>query len=431
MTSQTTNSYEVISIIPVELFSNENLKMLLKNLEELEEKGRVAKGPEGLANSFKQFSNYEYDLFSLESHMLSDCLGDIEKYTEIKFAPEKSKILLALQQDGTSLCLVRIFHFEGQSSSATEAIAGHLKEIRNKVKQEWEDYLGKPPEDDNNNQKTDSTEACSNRLAKYISSISGETLEDIPVFTSIECFDYHFTFFGLSEARTENKTPIEDLFENESNQETIESSQSTFMCDWSTLVLWATNQNYLEEIDRVMAMEILAQSLWNKYDKFSKLADRLSKEGTGFLKLDRKILVLNRRNIDFQLYTMPEDIHSVMSSSISRQSIQMLEAISETSRLEFTIKKMVASRNALQHLEYVDFEVAELKSQATIQWLLIFLGLFGVANAIFTFEWINLEDISLTISLISIAIVISVLSMLILLQRYKIRKNVRLNFKAN
>ena len=109
----------------------------------------------------------------------------------------------------------------------------------------------------------------------------------------------------------------------------------------------------------------------------------------------------------------------------------MLEAISETIRLKFAVEKMIANRNTLRHLRYADYEVAELKSRATIQWLLIFLGLFGVTEAIFAFEWIRLRGDALSISLISIATVIIVLFTLILIQRYKIRKKISYRFMVN
>lgn len=438
MEEHTTNFYEIISVIPVELFSNENLEILQANLKKLEEEDQAKllsspdeperkvhddRGSEKIAYSFKEFCIYEYYLYSLEDTKLFNKLSYLNECKEIEFILEKSKILLALQKDGTSLCLAIIFHFERQSND-TSAVITELKELREK----WKGHF----DENYNSRKSDSTETNKLKLLKDISPNFYDKLENIPIFASnLEYFDYHFTFFGLSDADMANEELYKNLFENEVTQKLIEKNQSIFICDWSTLVLYTAGESYYEEINRVIAMEILAQLLWNKYNEFSKLVSHLIKDGMSFLKLDKKTLFLDPEDIDSQLNTMPENIYSVMSAYISRQNIEMLEAISETIRLKFAVEKMIANRSTLRHLRYADYEVAELKSRATIQWLLIFLGLFGVTEAIFAFKWIRLRGDALSISLISIATVIIVLFTLILIQRYKIRKKINYRFMLN
>ncbi len=460
-TANRTSAYEVISVVPVELFKTDEITRLAAWLRGAHDspaydsvnihkqvgpgvkspqkfwkcKRKIAATPigsqwkpaneagemaDGIGSQFEHFCIYRYEIFELADPELARFPLDFEKFRHVKYIQEKSRVLMALRTNATSLCIVVINALEPRSQD-TDQVVADLKAIRKETNQIWKSYH--------------TADCATDELDGVLATIH-QILACCSAYDNrIKCSDYAFTFFGAPTASmpTTANTQLEHAEKFHENGHTINKiaqDEFAFTCDWSTLVLSAPDSHYPALISKVTAMAILTQSLWNKYDKLSRLANGLCRRNRNSFKVNNNEAELLGRSLDIELHTMPSKPSTILSSNISQDDHEMLNDLFDSAKLGHEVVKLQDSRSALQHFEHMDYEIEELKSQATIQWLLIILGLLSVADAIFIIDRLRLEGFSLLVSLLSIAIVIFVLSFIITSQRYKIRKRMTSRFRA-
>lgn len=436
------STYEVISVVPVELFKTDEITRLAAGFhgtrsgDEAREKAdpptksplkfwkrtkeaeaisiRSQWKPEsetgetsgGIGSQFEHFCIYRYDVHELVDPEQARFPLDFEKFRHVKYIPEKSRVLMALRTNATSLCIVVINAFEPRSQD-TDQVVADLKAIRKETNLIWKSYH---------------TAACATDELDGVLATIHQILACCSAYDNrIKCCDYAFTFFGAP-ADSAHLDLAEKFHENGHAINKMTQGKFAFTCDWSTLVLSAPDSHYRALISKVTAMVILTQSLWNKYDKLSRLANSLSRQVWISPKVDEKDEALIGKNLDLELHIVPSNPYTVVSSNISQDDLSMLTDLFASAKLDQEGEKIEDSRSTLQHFEQMDYEIGELRSQATIQWLLIILGLLSVADAIFSIDRLRLEGFSLLISILLTASVMVVLSILITLQRYRIRK---------
>ena len=429
--TDTTNNptCDVISVVPIEMFTRETLQTFKDALLEaaggslasattqtITAKDSLASATTQtivakdsptstttlkVAQSLSEICDIEYEIYEVPAGMqIHDCA--------------KTTALLAFQTNGTSMCLITIAHANAMKPS-------DLKALRKTINTSIEKFsFGK---------SANTEDAISIDLSGSIYETLKKILEPKTkdfILEAAEYTDYIFTFFVIFAAK-DNHPPPDELFEHTPSEALEKQPPEWFRCDWSTLAATAGPENYKDRVATMIAMEILVQSLWNKYDKLSKLSDQISRQSMKALKRGWRHK-LDRRSIDLETHTMPEGIDDIWSSKISQDNITILKAIEATSLLEAKARKLARSRNSLQYIEEAEYQAAELKSQATIQWLLVLISVFSVASAFFTIKptaWLELEGGSLWGYLIVTLALVALLLLVVSIQRIRNWKQYR------
>lgn len=452
------STYEVISVVPVELFKTDEITRLSAGFRgthgdaghnDVESRSNSSNDPSAksplkfwkrskeaetipirsqwkpeseagetsgdIGSQFEHFCIYRYDVHELTDPEQARFPLNFEKFRHVKYVPEKSRVLMALRTNATSLCIVVINAFEPRSQD-TDQVVADLKAIRKETNQIWKSYH--------------SADCATDELDGVLATIH-QILACCSAYDNrIKCSDYAFTFFGAP-ADSAQLEHAEKFHENGHAINKIAQDEFAFTCDWSTLVLSAPHSRYPALISKVTAMAILTQSLWNKYDKLSRLANSLSRQVWISPKVDERDEALIGKNLDLELHIVPSNPYTVVSSNISQDDLNMLIDLFASAKLDQEGEKIEDSRSTLQHFEQMDYEIGELRSQATIQWLLIILGLLSVADAIFFIDRLRLEGFSLLISILLTASIMVVLSVLITWQRFRIRKRRSSRLRSN
>lgn len=170
-------------------------------------------------------------------------------------------------------------------------------------------------------------------------------------------------------------------------------------CHWSTLL--QTSEFELMELaakeaNRLLAMELMLQTYWNRCAKFAKLINS---------ELRSEIKLPDKNEFYLELHRTPDDANHLISSMASHSNVKILNKLFETSRVEYETNKFKGMRESLLARDARKLSKEQHNSQIRTEALSIIVLLVAVGSIVINaVEGLREFDV---FSIISLAIAIA------------------------
>ena len=148
-------------------------------------------------------------------------------------------------------------------------------------------------------------------------------------------------------------------------------------CDWSTLLQtskFESRELATKEFNRLLAMELVLQTYWNRCAKFAKLMDS---------ELRSEVKLPDKDEFYLELHRTPDDVQHLISSMASYSSVSVFERLFKSSRVEHQSIKFLSMRESLLARDNRQLSREQAKSQFRIEALSIFALVIAVIGIIF------------------------------------------------
>ena len=170
-------------------------------------------------------------------------------------------------------------------------------------------------------------------------------------------------------------------------------------CHWSTL-LQTSEFELMElatkEVNRLLAMELMLQTYWNRCAKFAKLMDS---------ELRSEVKLPDKNEFYLELHRTPDDANHLIPSMASYSNVKILNKLFETSRVEYETNKFKGMRESLLARDARKLSKEQHNSQIRTEALSIIVLLVAVGSIVINaIEGLREFDI---FSIISLAIAIT------------------------
>ncbi len=417
----------VISIVPIELFTEDNFKKVKEEFENSyknkikkvsidenkADEDKVKTSDENTSNEQAQeILEVIKDNFSFSKDNFEMLLLDTSDAELPPGAKDTPKIFLATQ--GTSFIFIVIYELEDSFSEEKEKLFKTMRKIRKSHNDLIKDISNQAGNKSQQNEKPeDLVSYIECHLVSCIESVEGSSIRKLWEFT---CPSYAFTFFYLPDSE-ENLSNSKTLMRarkladaKEEEGQDIKFDDKCFVhVNWSTLCIVVPDKVAEEEhnyaID-VIALQIVLQMLWNRSDCFSKLAYKIVR---GDSSVEKSLGIEDTKKLHLEFLTAITNIEFIESATVSAKVLKLLTPFVETSRINARNTKLKNHLEMLNYRDRQDRERAEHKYQNSIQRILIALPAFTVLATIFDLQWIELNSGWLVFALLGLLIAFIVL----------------------
>lgn len=147
-------------------------------------------------------------------------------------------------------------------------------------------------------------------------------------------------------------------------------------CDWSTLLQtskFESTELVAKEFNRLLAMELVLQTYWNRCAKFAKLMDS---------ELRSEVKLPNKDEFYLELHRTPDNANHLISSMASHSNVKMLNKLFETSRVEYETDKFKGMRESLLARDARKLSKEQHNSQVRTEALSIMVLLVAVGSIV-------------------------------------------------
>lgn len=172
-------------------------------------------------------------------------------------------------------------------------------------------------------------------------------------------------------------------------------------CDWSTLLQtseFESTELAAKEFNRLLAMELILQTYWNRCAKFAKLMDS---------ELRSEVKLPDKDEFYLELHRTPDDANHLISSMASHSNVKMLNKLFETSRVEYETDKFKGMRESLLARDARKLSQEQHNSQVRAEALSIMALLIAVGSIVIgSIERLRESDV---FSIVAIFLVIALL----------------------
>ncbi len=440
----------VISIVPVELFTEDNFTNVKNGLEERfnsikeafntadETKTNTAdetrtSGEDGsndkqvkeIQKVIKSNFSFTGDDFKIAFLDTSRPAFPEESFPGSDRSDPQVSLEIFLAFNDTSLIFIAIYELEGNFSDDEELfeIMGKIRKQHNDSIENLYSRVGDKYQQNNEKNKVEVNQEKPKDLVSYIKCIKAPCN---PKLWDFACPSYAFTFFYLpdSEKNSSSKkmlerarkladapkklaTSLEELADTQKgrSQDIEFDDECAVHANWSKLCV-AVSGKVAEEknsyLNDVIALQIVLQMFWNRSDCFSKLAYKIVRDD---LDIKKDLEIKDPQKLHLEFLTAITNIEFIASTTVSDKILKLLEPFIKTSRINAINTKL---KNHLEMLNYRDRqaqEKVERKYQNSIQTILIVLPALAIATTVFDLGWIDLDSWQLLIALIILAVI--------------------------
>ena len=189
-------------------------------------------------------------------------------------------------------------------------------------------------------------------------------------------------------------------------------------CDWSTLLQtsrFESTELATKEFNRLLAMELVLQTYWNRCARFAKLVDS---------ELRSEVKLPDKDEFYLELHRTPDYAQHLISPMASYSSVGVLERLFESSRVEHQSIKFSSMRVSLLARDNRQLNREQAKSQFRVEALSIFalvIAVIGITfNAVAVFRDFDVQGL--------VAVIVA--SMLFLMMSYYANKIWELSEKS-
>ena len=155
-----------------------------------------------------------------------------------------------------------------------------------------------------------------------------------------------------------------------------ESGVWELRCDWSALLQTSEFESAgqaTEEFSRLLGMELMLQSYWNRCAKFAKLMDS---------ELRSEVELPDKDEFYLELHRTPDDAQHLISSMASHSSVSVLEELFESSRVGHVTSKFKGMRESLLARDARKLSEGQHNSQIRTEALSMVVLLVAVGNIV-------------------------------------------------
>lgn len=145
-------------------------------------------------------------------------------------------------------------------------------------------------------------------------------------------------------------------------------------CDWSTLLQtskFESTELVTKEFNRLLAMELILQTYWNRCAKFAKLMDS---------ELRSEVKLPDKDEFYLELHRTPDDANHLISSMASHSNVKILNKLFQTSRVEYETDKFKGMRESLLARDARKLSQEQHNSQVRTEALSIMVLLVAVGS---------------------------------------------------
>ncbi len=419
----------VISIVPIELFTEDNFTEVKKAFKKYFDNTKKASNEQAKEICEVIKSNFDFSGDNFKINPLNTPGTELHIKQPLLDVKVTQKIFLATQ--GTSFVFVAIYELKDIPSDEKKLFET-MKDIRESlndlIKKDYYNLIrnlrseakGKSQQNSEKNKAEDNKEPKD--LVSYIKRIEDFCIRKLWEFT---CPSYAFTFFylfgldknfcGNKQAKSEEDSPSNKMLERakkltatqeEEGQNIKFANKYVVHVNWSTFCMVVSDKVDKKErnyINDVIALQIVLQMLWNRSNCFSNLIHKMVK-----LNLNTKSLgIKNLRKLHLEFLTAIANIEFIAYTTVSARILKLLKPFIKTSRINKISSKL---KNYLEMFNKRVLERVEEKYKNLIQGILIaftvFTTVFTVVSTVFNLRWIDLDSWQLATTLSILMIIL-------------------------
>lgn len=196
--------------------------------------------------------------------------------------------------------------------------------------------------------------------------------------------DYGFSFIGVNRSGDNFRDGLFDSLVDSTFSKPWKPLYDTYTqedsgvwevhCHWSTLLQTSEFESMelaAKEFNRLLAMELMLQTYWNRCAKFAKLMDS---------ELRSEVKLPDKNEFYLELHRTPDDANHLISSMASHSNVQILNKLFETSRVEYETNKFKGMRESLLARDARQLSKDQHNSQIRTEALSIIVLLVAVGS---------------------------------------------------